>query len=1272
MSLTACPSHEELLALRLGKLPIEVASQLGEHLDACRTCQANIETISDADDTFVHSLRQAPAETRFEQEPELRNALEAVKTLASGHSSPTRPETAGAMAAEPLGELRDYRLLEELGAGGMGTVYKALHARLKRIVALKVLSADRVRDRRAVARFEREMEAVGKLEHPNIVRALDAGEHEGTHYLVMEYVDGLDLSQLAKRRGPLPIADACELVRQAALGLEGAHERGLVHRDIKPSNLMLTPAGQVKVLDLGLALLAADQPGGDELTGASQMMGTADYCAPEQAGDSHAVDIRADLYSLGCALYKLLAGRVPFSGEPYNTTMKKVMAHINEPAPSVREFRHDAPDALVKVLDRALAKEPAERFATPGEFASAVAPFAVGADLQRLYSDAISGARSAPRSAVDTTSEIRSKANQPAELQAGLAVGGRAGGLPPRRRAAIAAVAALVAFAGIVVIVKNRNGETTAKIGIAAGGVKLSQGGRELASIESEGGEPATEIELAPDASATLSDHGKEIATIKQARQRAAAAKGATPSRGAAPKVASGAAARAPTAAPAVRAEAASNFALSGTALVRRPATLPGGHSWTLETMGHRGRVRAAAFSPDASRLASVSDDGHIRIFDRAGGRIERILVGGSALAEVGGANYLGSNCLAWSPDGRMLALGDKQGAIRVWDAATGIVTRRIDVPQPVLSLAWSPDSARLASAADALRVDSIASGEPLWTASRVAFALAWSPDGSRLAVGNSFDSKTEVAVYDALVGRETVTIAVPGETVRALAYSRDGEMLAIARRGGLHFWNAASGELTDINARNLERNGGGYLLAWGPLGETVYLDCWGNGISEIHRLEADSKESSLALKLEQAGYASAATISADGTLLAAGGLDGSVRIWKVSSGELLHASAGHASILQPIGEWGSQISSAYVGERNMAWSNDGARLAASGFGGSLDGRIHVLDVATGDELLSLEWEGGPILQEFSPDGTRLMASAGYPLFAKVWDGTSGEPVRELAASRYDYGDIDWSPDGTRIAIGGKGKAAIFNAATGELAQEIKIGDAGDETAPIRFSPSGRRIAAAAYGKPIAIYDLSSGERIQSLGEIGIPLWSPDEKQLAIGMIGKVRIWDVSEEQFVDTLEGRDGVWARPLAWTEKGGLCAQFGKELRWWNAQGRPLAARVVEGQALLSPNLAVAAILGTSCVQLWDVDTSRSIATIVVLRNGRSLIVSPEGHYRSKSKIERELAYVVETEAGQQLLSPQEFEAAYGWKNVPEKVRLLGADKTSATPLTPRGAE
>ena len=179
MPLTTCPDHGFLRDFRLGKLPVDSAGQIAEHLDICATCQANIETISDSDDTLVHSLRQAPP-NEYDSEPDFGRALAAIQAMGTNLALRTaRGEGQALGDPGPLRALRDYQLLEELGAGGMGTVYKARHQRLKRIVAVKLLPPDRTRDKRSVARFEREIEAVGKLEHPNVVRALDAGEQDG-------------------------------------------------------------------------------------------------------------------------------------------------------------------------------------------------------------------------------------------------------------------------------------------------------------------------------------------------------------------------------------------------------------------------------------------------------------------------------------------------------------------------------------------------------------------------------------------------------------------------------------------------------------------------------------------------------------------------------------------------------------------------------------------------------------------------------------------------------------------------------------------------------------------------------------------------------------------------------------------------------------------------------------------------------------------------------------------------------------------------------------
>jgi CheY-like chemotaxis protein len=282
-------------------------------------------------------------------------------------------------------QLGQYRLLEKLKhQGGMGTVYKALHVLLMKVVALKVLPPERMQNAEAITRFQREMKAVGRLNHTNIVQASDAGESDGTYYLVMEFVEGVDLSSLIASHGPLPLPEACELARQAALGLQHAHEHGLVHRDLKPSNLMLTPSGTVKMLDLGLARLCNDGSASNLLTDAGQVMGTADYMAPEQAFGTHPVDIRADIYSLGCTLYHLLAGTPPFSSPEYASPLRKLLAHSQLPVTSIRDVRGDVSEELWALLNRLMAKTPAERWREPVELARALEPFAAGSDLPKL------------------------------------------------------------------------------------------------------------------------------------------------------------------------------------------------------------------------------------------------------------------------------------------------------------------------------------------------------------------------------------------------------------------------------------------------------------------------------------------------------------------------------------------------------------------------------------------------------------------------------------------------------------------------------------------------------------------------------------------------------------------------------------------------------------------------------------------------------------------------------------------------------------------------
>ncbi|MCA9150898.1 MAG: protein kinase [Planctomycetales bacterium] len=287
-----CYSPDELRDFALGKLTERNAAEVEQHLQSCSSCEETIASLDEATDSLIRDLKQpVVVASSYAADSVFQRALQQVQSDPFqpnvNHPAPSSPESSspGPSHAAP-DTLRDYQIVEPLGQGGMGTVYRAMHLRLHRQVAFKLLPERRLRDTLAVARFQREMQTIGQMDHPAIVRAMDAGEVNGHHYLAMELIDGVDLGRLCRHLGRLDIGTACELIRQAAIGLAYVHERGIVHRDIKPSNLMLDRHGAVKVLDLGLALLDGVHGAGDELTTVGQLMGTLDYMAPEQFQDS--------------------------------------------------------------------------------------------------------------------------------------------------------------------------------------------------------------------------------------------------------------------------------------------------------------------------------------------------------------------------------------------------------------------------------------------------------------------------------------------------------------------------------------------------------------------------------------------------------------------------------------------------------------------------------------------------------------------------------------------------------------------------------------------------------------------------------------------------------------------------------------------------------------------------------------------------------------------------------------------------------------------------
>jgi serine/threonine protein kinase len=378
-----CPSTEELTAFSEGGLPVPRLVAIAAHLDRCEACAAFVRAAEGRDTALGARLRALT-----DSDPYLCEAP-CARLAARARAIPHEPATAAlrkpAAAVAPPRRLGQYELLGLIGRGGMGTVYRVRHLLLNRVFALKILPQARLGESQALARFLREIRALGALDHPNVIRATDAGEADGAPFLVMEYVDGLDLARVVRLAGPLAVADACAAVRQAALGLQYAHERGLVHRDIKPSNLMLTPRGEVKILDLGLALLWGEHFAEEELTASNQFMGTPQFAAPEQAVAAHAVDIRADLYSLGCTLFKLLTGTAPAAGAVAAAVPPRSQGQVRKAVRDLRGQRPDVPAELGDVLEKLLAQDPADRYALPAQVCQALAPLARGSDLPSLF-----------------------------------------------------------------------------------------------------------------------------------------------------------------------------------------------------------------------------------------------------------------------------------------------------------------------------------------------------------------------------------------------------------------------------------------------------------------------------------------------------------------------------------------------------------------------------------------------------------------------------------------------------------------------------------------------------------------------------------------------------------------------------------------------------------------------------------------------------------------------------------------------------------------------
>ncbi|MEM7474002.1 MAG: protein kinase [Planctomycetota bacterium] len=483
-----CLPRETLKEYLAGWSAPEQSDWIESHLSQCDQCEQTIASLESDPDSLVGLVQECNTQRGRSTNSSDNTDAPVAAALQAARSFMMDPEPKPTGKAEPweppTTDLGAYELLRPLGRGGMGSVYLARHRKLGKEVAVKLLPAHNFRSDFFTARFEREVRASGGLEHPAIVQATDAGEFEGTQYLVMEHVDGLDLSRTSRLTGRLTIADACEVARQVALGLSYAHSKGIIHRDIKPSNLMLSRAGETKILDFGLARVGPWEGVSAELTTVGQLMGTLDYMAPEQAERPDAVDYRADLYSLGATLFRLLCGRAPLAAAPDLSPLAKLRLLATHEPPRLDTLREDAPVALVELVASLLARDPANRPASADHVAEQLLQFSGNHQLAELSRSALlsneqTPADQLPPSQMAALPNARTLAdNQPKK---------------PRKWLLAAALLPLLILAGVWITLETQKGQLVIESESEAS-VRLLKNGKVYNEVKVEPGVNSTRI----------------------------------------------------------------------------------------------------------------------------------------------------------------------------------------------------------------------------------------------------------------------------------------------------------------------------------------------------------------------------------------------------------------------------------------------------------------------------------------------------------------------------------------------------------------------------------------------------------------------------------------------------------------------------------------------------------------------------------------------------------------------------------------------------------
>jgi serine/threonine protein kinase/WD40 repeat protein len=689
--------------------------------------------------------------------------------------------------------LGNYTILDKIGAGGMGQVFKAEHRRMKRTVAIKMLSRNLTKDALSVARFQREVEAAAKLSHPNIVAAHDADEARGVHFLVMEYVDGSDLSALVKKHGPLSVAKAVNYVLQAARGLEFAHKKGVIHRDVKPGNLLLDAEGAVKILDMGLARLSCDGNAATqaELTGTGAVLGTVDYMAPEQAVDTKHADARADIYSLGCTLYYLLSGKAAYEGD---TLMAKLLAHREAPLPSLGD---NVPEQVQAVFRKMAAKRIADRYQTMSEVVTALEAYSSGQQTSLSIQ---------PSAGTGSSSDVLTFLRNVTLNTFHKAKPTRKPVLAANRKknktlipvAVAAAFLGLAILAGVVFKVLTREGTLVVKVDQPdavvqvlneEGKVEITRPGEKgTLSIAVDPGKHRLKVEkdgfqfFTQDFTMEAGGTQSIKATLEPVKAGENAGRASKPWNTPAFQQGSKDVGAPHPAVPPFDARKTEELQGAKT----RPAAEA--ESEAVVFQGHAGICRRFAFSPNGKQMASGGDDHVLRLWSLEERKEILQLKGHTA----------GVGDVAFSADGRKMLSCSSDKTIRLWDLETGKEIARLDSPAAVDCVVFVPGERQVLAACgdDSIRLWDLESRQVVPTfhcTQKKVFRLEMLPDGHRFLSADFLDRTLSLWYIEG--GKPIRTFPACGECVPAMALTADGRQAVSGSYDRiLRLWNVETG----------------------------------------------------------------------------------------------------------------------------------------------------------------------------------------------------------------------------------------------------------------------------------------------------------------------------------------------------------------------------------------------------------------------------------------------------------------------------------------------